>query len=158
MSRALKRAGSPPLRLMPRDVIEPAHMEAIAARLAAATPGPWTVGDRAKFARYVFAGETGICVTTLDNGDAEFIAHAREDVSWLQAQLAAARQALVEQTAHAQDFALALHDYQRRMDFLETALDHAPDGVCDMLGLESGWEDLDAAVDHAIAREEAERA
>ena len=58
----------------------PVDLEAIAARAAAATGGPWRVGPQNP--SYVWADSTGDDVTDTVNctEDATFIAHAREDV------------------------------------------------------------------------------
>lgn len=92
----------------PRD--EAATIEAIRARADAATPGPWecSIGD----GQMVYVGapeplDVHVCSTDLAGidfavEDAEFIAHAREDVPWLLAALAAAQaenKALTKQAA-----------------------------------------------------------
>ena len=54
----------------------------IRARLEAATPGPWERNNQHTKQRGI-AGPLGLCATAWEDGDAEFIAHAPDDVTWL---------------------------------------------------------------------------
>ena len=62
----------------------------IEARVEAATPGPW------KAAAYgdIFADRGGIVAKTYLDGDDDFIAHVREDIPYLLAELKEAREKL----------------------------------------------------------------
>jgi len=94
----------------------PSRLDAIAARLAAATPGPWAY-DR--FGYVVKAADTSYAIAQMGttDEDAEAIAHLPEDLRLLLAVAAAAKQlaapgrffpgALVEQDAEAVRAALA---------------------------------------------------
>jgi len=78
----------------------------IAARLAAATPGPWRVAGKREREGFVeghilcpdecdASGERMLASTNYhyhDEADQQFIAHSRSDMEWLLAQLAAARE------------------------------------------------------------------
>jgi hypothetical protein len=60
----------------------PDRVAAIRARLADATPGPWERNNQ-HTTQHGIAGPFGLHATAWGEGDAEFIAHARADVSWL---------------------------------------------------------------------------
>ena len=62
------------------------RLDAIRARLEAATPGPWERNDQHTKQRGI-AGPLGLCATAWEDGDAEFIAHAPGDVAWLLARV-----------------------------------------------------------------------
>lgn len=58
------------------------RLDAIRARLEAATPGPWERNDQ-HTKQHGIAGPLGLHATAWEDRDAEFIAHARADVAWL---------------------------------------------------------------------------
>jgi hypothetical protein len=73
------------------------HLEAIRQRADAATPGPWAIAswhDRTILPKS-WADDTAgpkdrgpfMCISTSHDTDAQFVAHAREDISFLLAEL-----------------------------------------------------------------------
>lgn len=71
----------------------PIDLDAIQARAEASTPGPWTA--RAAYPHLVIQEEDNVVSTNLagrPSADAEFIAHAREDVPALLGVVAAIRE------------------------------------------------------------------
>lgn len=68
---------------------EPLDLDAIKARMEAASPGPWHHGERCVWEVYDVVVSDGDDGTggAIHPGDAEFIAHAREDIPALIAEV-----------------------------------------------------------------------
>jgi hypothetical protein len=64
------------------------RMDSIRARLEAATPGPWLVRGGQLTSRFSVGSVDGHPVgLTYAPADADFVAHARDDIEWLLDQL-----------------------------------------------------------------------
>lgn len=64
------------------------RMDSIRARLEAATPGPWLVRGGYLTSRFLVGTADGRPVgSTHAPADADFVAHARDDIEWLLDQL-----------------------------------------------------------------------
>ena len=87
--------------MSPKNTPAPLNLDAIRRRAAAATPGPWVVGDRAGLHSHeVVISPTGRMVgldwDATGTADAEFIAAARTDITALLAEVAALRARVAE--------------------------------------------------------------
>lgn len=96
-------------------------LEAISARAEAATPGPWETLDNITTA--VWSGGNPIALTYQSMPDADFIAHAREDIPALLAEVKRLNIVLQdERKEHAEEYACLRSTYIRESKKLEKQL------------------------------------